>query len=151
MYFLAQDDKGAKNYENYAYYKSNNELLSYNQTLENKNKNLKEQIETLKFVIQEKDQVIKNQEEQILTQKNEILQLVNKLNLMTEQRDLAVVKLDQKISRSDFLNERAIVLEKQIESLSDAQLNCEQSIQILLQEKIKLGKYFILLVLKIIE
>ena len=89
-------------------------------------------------MIQEKDQHIKGQEEQILAQKNEILQLENKLNSMTEQRDLAVVKLDQKVSKSDYLNERAIVLEKQIQSLSDAQLNCEQSIQKLLDDKLKL-------------
>jgi len=130
-----------RSYNNqYGYFKSNLELISENQILEMRNRGLKEEVGKLKTKITEKDQLLKIQDEQILHQRNEILQLENKLNFMVEQRDFASVKLDQKINSTDYLNNRAQVLENQIKSLSEALMNCEQSIQKILEDKFKLSK-----------
>jgi len=129
-----------RNYNQYGYFKSNLELINENQILEMRNRGLKEDVEKLKAKVVEKDQIIKTQDEQILHQRNEILQLENKLNFMVEQRDFASVKLDQKINSADYLNNRAQVLENQIKSLSEALMNCEQSIQKILEDKFKLSK-----------
>ena len=131
-----------RNYNQYDYFKSNLELINENQILQMKNQGLKEDLDRLKNKITEKDQLIKTQDEQILHQRNEILQLENKLNFMLEQRDFASVKLDQKINSTDYLNNRAQVLENQIKSLSEALMNCEQSIQKMLEDKFKLCKLF---------
>lgn len=139
-YFLDHGDQSIhKSYDDYAYFKSNLELINENHILEARSVSFKDTMETLRFVIAEKEQTIKAHEEKILMQKNEILQLENKVNTLTEQTDLAILKLNQQTNNSGYLNARVKVLEKEIESLSEALLHCEQSANTLLQDKLKLG------------
>lgn len=95
-------------------------------------------------MIDEKDQNIKRQEDEIMSMKNSLLQLENKYNKLMEEKSLNELKVDRTAEDTDHLKLTVQVLEKQVQAISDAYVNCEQSIESLLREKSKLCNKMIL-------
>ena len=141
-WLVEKDAVVQKYYNNYTYFKSNLELINQNQLYAKKIEKLNETVETFKFMLNEKEQIIKNQEDQILSQKNELLQNEKKINFLMEQQDRAIIKASKHSNDQMYLGDRVQIMEKQIEGLSEALLNCEQLIENLLKDKNKLSILF---------
>ena len=119
--------------------KSNSELLSKNELLEIRVQELQNELENAKQVIKEKDALTQRQGKEITSLKNIIAELETKLSKFDEGKQLTILKMNKQNDMQENLSIKAQVLEKQVHALTDALLNCEQSMEALLMEKSKIS------------
>lgn len=100
---------------------------------------MKVEINKLHGVIEERDLKIKRQEEDIMSLKNTLLQLENKYNILYEEKQLSELRVDKNSESSEHLKLTAQVLEKQVNAITEALINCEDSIEGLLRDKANVG------------
>lgn len=107
--------------------------------LELKIQELQNEFENAKQVIKEKDFSIQKQGKEINSLKSTISELETKLSKFDEGKQLTILKMNKQNDMQENLSIKAQVLEKQVHALTDALLNCEQSIEALLMEKSKIS------------
>lgn len=127
-----------KDYNSYAYYKTNLELLAINESLTAQIAHLKKDLENAQRDISDKDTKIREQEEEIVTMKNQLLENEKKINVLTQQNDLYELKVLTKTDNLDIQRTTIEVLEKQINAMSEALAHDDQEVQRLLSEKSRL-------------
>ncbi len=127
-----------KDYNSYAYYKTNLELLTINDSLNTQIAQLKKDLENAQRDIGDKDTKLREQEEEIVTMKNQLLENEKKINILTQQNDLYDLKVLSKTDNLELQRVTIEVLEKQINAISEALNNDDQEVQRLLSEKSRL-------------
>ena len=110
--------------------------------LEMRVQTLQAEVETLKQMNKEKDTVLEKQSKEMRTLKETIADYENKFIQFDEGKQMAQIKLGRQSDITENMNVKATVLEKQVHALTDALLNCEQSIEQLLEEKSRISIFF---------
>jgi len=125
--------------DTYGPFKINYELLNQNEMLELRVQTLQSEIEGLKQMNKEKDTLVDKQAKELKQLKEMIADYENKFIQFDEGQQMAQIKLSRQSDITENMNVKATVLEKQVHALTDALLNCEQSIEQLLEEKSKIA------------
>ena len=127
-----------KDYYDYAYYKTNIELIQKNEDYRYVINRLMEKVNGVTSEKQEQDTKIKEQEEEIVELKAQLLKSETKLNYLTETNSVIQLKLNTKNDCLETQHTTIQVLEKQIHAISEALNNTHTSLEKILSEKSRL-------------